>query len=78
MNLQTLKDQDYLLIAEEFYMTIICDVWLINIDKTNTVTKTQIKKVANIEKKALEIKEKIKSKKELLQIRKQIMSNKKA
>lgn len=79
-----LKGLDDLVLAKESRMIAMRDAWLVDTDKANDATKTQIKKAADAEKKALEKKEKIKekekakSKEKALQMRKLAVSNRKA
>lgn len=57
-----LKGLDDLVLAKESRMIAMRDAWLVDADKANVAIKTQIKKAADAEKKALEKKEKIKEK----------------
>lgn len=79
-----LKGHDDPVLAEKFHIIATQDAGLVDSDKANIATKTQIKKAADVEKKALEKikkikeKEKFKLKKEVLRMRKLAAFNHKA
>lgn len=79
-----LKGHDDLVLAKKSHIIATQDAGLVDSNKANTATKTQIKKAADTEKKALEKikkikeKEKAKSKKKVLRMRKLAAFNHKA
>lgn len=79
-----LKSLYNLVRAEDFGITAIQDIWLVDSGKANTALKTQIKKATDTKKKVLEkikkTKEKEKAilKEKILQMRKLVVSNCKA
>lgn len=57
-----LKSLNNLVLVKKFSITIMQDVWLLNISKANATKKAQIKKTTDAEKKVLKKKKKIKEK----------------
>lgn len=74
-----LKSLNNLVIAEEAYMTVLQNFWLVENRKSNIATKTCLKKVTDAKKKDKkkdnQAKKKAKSKDQRLEIRRLVMTN---